>query len=79
MISNIVIPFVISIFFALVVLFLLLDYQFIRFKHALKVQSDPKIELAIDSNQSKSWIYPLLVGVISGCILSISLFLYLFQ
>ena len=79
MMSNIVIPFVVSIFFALVVLFLLLDYQFIRFKHELKLHTDPKLELAIDLNQSKSWIYPLLVGVISGCILSISLFLYLFQ
>ena len=79
MISNIVIPFVVSIFFALVVLFLLLDYQFIRFKHALKSQSDQKFELTIDSGHSKSWIYPLLVGVISGCILSISLFLYLFN
>lgn len=79
MMSNIMIPFVASFFFALVVLFLLLDYQFIRFKHALKVQSDSKIELAVESDHSKSWIYPLLVGVISGCILSISLFLYLFQ
>lgn len=79
MISNIVIPFVVSIFLALVVLFLLLDYQFIRFKHALKLQADPKIELALESNHSKSWLYPLLVGMISGCILSICLFLYLFQ
>ena len=79
MMSNIVIPLVVAIFFALVILFLFLDYQFIRFKHELKLQSDPKLELKLDSNHSKSWIYPLLVGVVSGCILSISLFLYLFQ
>ncbi|CAI3108081.1 hypothetical protein MWMV8_MWMV8_02539 [Acinetobacter calcoaceticus] len=60
-------------------LFLLLDYQFIRFKHVLKLQSDPKVELVLEPTHSKSWIYPLLVGVISECILSISLFLYLFQ
>ncbi len=90
--TNFFIFFIIVFILSLLILWMMLDYQFTRYIRAIKVAQlenmDPESvlngEIRINQNSkltSRStimWLYPALIGLIIGVMISGSLFLYLF-
>ncbi|MBU0372505.1 hypothetical protein KN516_03560, partial [Acinetobacter baumannii] len=77
---------------SLLILWMMLDYQFTRYIRTIKVAQlgnmDPSSvltdEIRINQNSestsrgTKMWLYPALIGLIIGVMISGSLFLYVF-
>ncbi|QNY27983.1 hypothetical protein IC763_03005 [Acinetobacter seifertii] len=88
--TNFFIFFIIVFVLSLLILWMMLDYQFTRYIRAIKVAQlenmDPESVLTgeIRTNQNSTsrgarmWLYPALIGLIIGVMISGSLFLYLF-
>ncbi|ARG33058.1 hypothetical protein A7907_06285 [Acinetobacter baumannii] len=90
--TNFFIFFIIVFILSLLILWMMLDYQFTRYIRTIKVAQlgnmDPSSvltdEIRINQNSestsrgTKMWLYPALIGLIIGVMISGSLFLYVF-
>ncbi len=88
--TNFFIFFIIVFVLSLLILWMMLDYQFTRYIRVIKVAQlgnmDPESVLTgeIRTNQNSTsrgarmWLYPALIGLIIGVMISGLLFLYLF-
>ncbi len=89
--TNFLIFFIIVFVLSLLILWMMLDYQFTRYIRAIKVAQlenmNPESiltgEIRINQNSestswgARMWLYPALIGLIIGVMISGSLFLYL--
>lgn len=88
--TNFFIFFIIVFVLSLLILWMMLDYQFTRYIRAIKIAQlgnmDPELVFTgeIRTNQNSTsrgarmWLYPALIGLIIGVMISGSLFLYFF-
>ncbi|HAV3642801.1 TPA: hypothetical protein JIE61_002404 [Acinetobacter baumannii] len=82
--------FIIVFVLSLLILWMMLDYQFTRYIRVIKVAQlgnmDPELvftgEIRINQNSksrgARMWLYPALIGLIIGVMISGTLFLYFF-